>query len=62
MTEGCGTAQHFFCRYHGWRWNLDGSVREVVDPQDWGDRISNDALCGSRSPGSTPGAGSSSSP
>lgn len=36
LTEGCGTAKNFYCRYHGWRWNLDGTVRDVVDEQDWG--------------------------
>ncbi|MEU9456994.1 aromatic ring-hydroxylating dioxygenase subunit alpha [Streptomyces sp. NPDC048277] len=44
LTEGCGTAHNFFCRYHGWRWNLDGTVREVVDREDWGDRISDEDL------------------
>jgi phenylpropionate dioxygenase-like ring-hydroxylating dioxygenase large terminal subunit len=44
LTEGCGTAHHFFCRYHGWRWNLDGSVREVVDREDWGDRVTDEDL------------------
>lgn len=35
LTEGCGNAKHFYCRFHGWRWNLDGSSREVVCPEDY---------------------------
>ena len=44
LTEGCGTARNFFCRYHGWRWNLDGTIREVVDREDWGDSLTDDEL------------------
>ncbi|WP_235892251.1 aromatic ring-hydroxylating oxygenase subunit alpha [Mycolicibacterium hodleri] len=36
LTEGCGNAKNFFCRFHGWRWDLDGSPREVVDRDDYG--------------------------
>ena len=24
LTDGCGNAKNFYCRFHGWRWNLDG--------------------------------------
>jgi phenylpropionate dioxygenase-like ring-hydroxylating dioxygenase large terminal subunit len=34
LTEGCGNAKNFYCRFHGWRWNLDGSPREVLDRDD----------------------------
>lgn len=36
LTEGCGNAKHFYCRFHGWRYNLDGSAREVTDRDDYG--------------------------
>ncbi|OBH11793.1 (2Fe-2S)-binding protein [Mycobacterium sp. E342] len=39
LTEGCGNAKHFYCRFHGWRWNLDGSPREVLDRADYGDSL-----------------------
>jgi len=39
LTDGCGNAKHFYCRFHGWRWNLDGSSREVLDRGDYGDRL-----------------------
>jgi len=35
LTEGCGTAARFHCRYHGWQWNLDGQVIRVLDREDW---------------------------
>jgi phenylpropionate dioxygenase-like ring-hydroxylating dioxygenase large terminal subunit len=35
LTEGCGTAARFHCRYHGWQWNLDGRVIRVLDRDDW---------------------------
>jgi phenylpropionate dioxygenase-like ring-hydroxylating dioxygenase large terminal subunit len=36
LTEGCGRKAQLMCRFHGWRWNLDGSCAEVVDQVDWG--------------------------
>lgn len=30
LTEGCGHAKRFVCRFHGWKWNLDGSNAGVV--------------------------------
>ena len=35
LTEGCGKTNQFRCRYHGWRWNLDGSLGAVLDHSDW---------------------------
>lgn len=35
LTEGCGTTGGFVCRYHGWRWDLQGENTLVVDRQDW---------------------------
>lgn len=35
LTEGVGNAKNFYCRFHGWRWNLDGSPREVLDRDDY---------------------------
>jgi phenylpropionate dioxygenase-like ring-hydroxylating dioxygenase large terminal subunit len=35
LTEGCGHATRFHCNYHGWRWNLDGSVQRILDEKDW---------------------------
>ena len=35
LTEGCGTAQKFVCRFHGWQFNTDGDNIKVVDRDDW---------------------------
>jgi nitrite reductase/ring-hydroxylating ferredoxin subunit len=35
LTEGCGRTNQFRCKYHGWRWNLDGSLGAVLDHEDW---------------------------
>lgn len=35
LTEGCGRANAFRCRYHGWAWKLDGSLARIQDPDDW---------------------------
>lgn len=36
LTEGCGHAQRFVCRFHGWQYGLDGRNLKVVDRSDWG--------------------------
>lgn len=36
LTSGSGHAQKFHCNYHGWRWNVDGSLNRVLDRSDWG--------------------------
>jgi phenylpropionate dioxygenase-like ring-hydroxylating dioxygenase large terminal subunit len=35
LTEGCGRADRFRCRFHGWQWELDGTNALVVDREDW---------------------------
>lgn len=35
LTTDCGHTRLFHCNFHGWRWNLDGSVNRVVDRSDW---------------------------
>ena len=44
LTEGCGRASQFRCRYHGWTFGLDGRNLQVQDRQDWGDNLSDDEL------------------
>jgi phenylpropionate dioxygenase-like ring-hydroxylating dioxygenase large terminal subunit len=44
LTEGCGNTRQFACRFHGWRWNLDGENSFVLDPEDWGDALNADNL------------------
>ena len=35
LTEGCGRAAQFRCKYHGWTFNLDGANVLVQDRHDW---------------------------
>ena len=34
--DACGKAKFLYCRYHGWRWTLDGKLHKITDEQDWG--------------------------
>jgi phenylpropionate dioxygenase-like ring-hydroxylating dioxygenase large terminal subunit len=44
LTEGCGHTAQFFCRFHGWRWALNGENTFVLDPEDWGTALNKDNL------------------
>lgn len=44
LTEGCGHAAKFFCRYHGWKWRLDGENEEVLWGEDYEGALSADDL------------------
>jgi phenylpropionate dioxygenase-like ring-hydroxylating dioxygenase large terminal subunit len=44
LTEATGHARTFVCRYHGWRWNLQGQNTRVVDRDDWGDMLKDDEI------------------
>lgn len=36
LKDGCGnTGKSIRCQFHGWRWNLDGSIAHVTDADDW---------------------------
>jgi nitrite reductase/ring-hydroxylating ferredoxin subunit len=35
LRKGAGSATELRCPYHSWCWNLDGSLREVVDPYEY---------------------------
>jgi nitrite reductase/ring-hydroxylating ferredoxin subunit len=35
LTEGSGHTNQFFCRFHGWHWNIDGECTRVLDQEDW---------------------------
>jgi phenylpropionate dioxygenase-like ring-hydroxylating dioxygenase large terminal subunit len=39
LMEGCGRAAQFVCRFHGWRWGLDGENAHVTERPDWGDAL-----------------------
>ena len=36
FDPGCGNTKKFiYCRYHGWRYNLDGTVNHILNRNDW---------------------------
>lgn len=35
LAEGRGRVGSIICPFHGWRWNLDGSIRLVLDPEEF---------------------------
>ncbi|MEO6717019.1 MAG: aromatic ring-hydroxylating dioxygenase subunit alpha [Novosphingobium sp.] len=35
LTKGCGKMKLFRCGFHGWQWNLDGSIDKVLDRENW---------------------------
>jgi glycine betaine catabolism A len=42
LAKGCGRVGSFICPFHGWRWNLDGSVRLVLDREEFVPRSDED--------------------
>jgi phenylpropionate dioxygenase-like ring-hydroxylating dioxygenase large terminal subunit len=45
LRTGCGHAERLQCGYHGWCWDLDGQILDVLDPQDFrADLIAPDEL------------------
>ncbi len=37
LTQGFGSAERFHCRYHGWKFSLDGECTDIIDRDDWQD-------------------------
>ena len=39
LTEGCGNTKRFACKFHGWKWSLDGANIDVLDRKDWDETL-----------------------
>lgn len=37
LTEGCGHAKRLACKFHGWKWRLDGTCAEMLRGEAYGD-------------------------
>jgi len=36
LKDGCGQiGKSIYCRFHGWSWNLDGSLQRIVHREEW---------------------------
>ncbi len=44
LTAGCGHANKFYCRYHGWQWDIDGKNIYVRDREEWKGELTDDYL------------------
>jgi phenylpropionate dioxygenase-like ring-hydroxylating dioxygenase large terminal subunit len=44
LTEGCGHTAQFYCRFHGWRWDINGESAFVLDLEDWQGALNPDNL------------------
>ena len=42
LATGRGRVGALICPFHGWRWNLDGSIRLVLDPEEFAPRSDDD--------------------
>lgn len=41
LTSGCGVTAKIYCKFHGWRWSLDGKNEKIIDQEDWGTSLTN---------------------
>ena len=39
LDAGCGHAKKFACRFHGWKWNIDGTNAEVVRAEGYDGKL-----------------------
>jgi phenylpropionate dioxygenase-like ring-hydroxylating dioxygenase large terminal subunit len=44
LTEGCSRTPNFTCKFHGWRWSLDGENQAVTRKENWGGKLDQDDL------------------
>lgn len=44
LTEGCGHAQRFVCKFHGWQFDTQGNNIRVVDRDDWAGCLADEDL------------------
>lgn len=44
LADGCGRAQQFRCKYHGWTFSLEGKNTQVLDRHDWEGALDDERL------------------
>jgi phenylpropionate dioxygenase-like ring-hydroxylating dioxygenase large terminal subunit len=42
--SGCGNSPHLSCGFHGWQYNLDGSIKEIPEAHDFPQGIPDEKL------------------
>ncbi|MCH9827274.1 MAG: aromatic ring-hydroxylating dioxygenase subunit alpha [Gammaproteobacteria bacterium] len=44
LTSGCGRANKLFCKFHGWRWDLQGKIESIPDREHWCDQLTDEEV------------------
>jgi nitrite reductase/ring-hydroxylating ferredoxin subunit len=44
LTEGCGHTKRFVCRFHGWKWSLDGANVDALAREDWAGTLTDENI------------------
>lgn len=44
LTKGCGHTAKFYCRFHGWTWDIEGRNIFVLDREDWGEALDDESI------------------
>jgi phenylpropionate dioxygenase-like ring-hydroxylating dioxygenase large terminal subunit len=44
LTKGCGHTNQFYCRFHGWSWDIEGRNTFCLDREDWDDKLTDDNI------------------
>jgi phenylpropionate dioxygenase-like ring-hydroxylating dioxygenase large terminal subunit len=44
LTKDCGHVVRFVCKFHGWKWDLEGNCIHVLDRHDFGDALNDEVL------------------
>ena len=44
LTQGCGHTKAFACRFHGWKWNLEGENVDCLSREDWEGALTDENL------------------
>lgn len=44
LTKGCGHTAKFYCRFHGWTWDIAGKNTFALDRDDWGEGLTDEEI------------------
>ena len=44
LTEGCGHTKKFVCKFHGWKWNLQGENVDCLEREQWEGALTDENL------------------
>ena len=44
LTKGCGHTAKFYCRFHGWTWDIAGKNTFALDREEWGEGLTDEEI------------------